>query len=82
VFLSPKFESRPSIKKQPLFVKENQDTVLGYPIIDQIDIVPTLATLFSFPIPRNNLGKVIFNLYGSEHGNIRRNNTIRYSSPY
>lgn len=41
---------------------------MGYPIIDQIDIVPTLATLFAFPIPKNNLGKIIYNLHGTDNG--------------
>ncbi|KAG2200064.1 hypothetical protein INT47_007709 [Mucor saturninus] len=63
VFLSPRFESRPSIKTSPRL--EEKDVVMGHPIIDQIDIVPTLATLFGFPIPKNNLGKVISNLSGT-----------------
>ncbi|KAI7895809.1 alkaline-phosphatase-like protein [Mucor mucedo] len=63
VFLSPRFESRPSIKTSPRL--EGKDVVMGHPIIDQIDIVPTLATLFGFPIPKNNLGKVISNLSGT-----------------
>ncbi|KAI9272413.1 alkaline-phosphatase-like protein [Helicostylum pulchrum] len=64
VFLSPRFESRPSIKRH---VSASQNSILGHPVIDQIDIVPTLATLFGFPIPKNNLGKVIDSLYNTEN---------------
>ncbi|GAA5808128.1 hypothetical protein MFLAVUS_001511 [Mucor flavus] len=64
VFLSPRFESRPSIKRH---VSVSQSDILGHPVIDQIDIVPTLATLFGFPIPKNNLGKVIDRLYNTEN---------------
>jgi ethanolaminephosphotransferase len=56
--------------KKPPFWNVNQPTVLGYPIIDQIDIVPTLSILFGFPIPKNNLGKIIFNLNGADNGNL------------
>ncbi|KAI8642444.1 alkaline-phosphatase-like protein [Parasitella parasitica] len=56
VFMSPRFESRP-------FKQNYVQRTLEIPVIDQIDIVPTLATLFSFPIPKNNLGKVILDLY-------------------
>lgn len=41
---------------------------MGYPIVNQIDIVPTLASLLSFPIPKNNLGKVIIDLLKTEDG--------------
>lgn len=33
--------------------------MLGYPVVDQVDLVPTLASLFGFPIPKNSLGKII-----------------------
>ncbi|GAN10506.1 sulfatase [Mucor ambiguus] len=69
VFMSPQFESRPTkkLQQQPLSaLLANRQYVLGFPVIDQIDIVPTLATLFSFPIPKNNLGKVILDLYVSK----------------
>ncbi|KAI9478666.1 MAG: alkaline-phosphatase-like protein [Benjaminiella poitrasii] len=62
VFLSPRYESRPSKYQKPLWDLE-RSTTLGFPIVDQIDLVPTLATLFSFPIPKNNLGKMILELY-------------------
>ncbi|CAO3696094.1 unnamed protein product [Rhizopus stolonifer] len=61
VFLSPRFQSRSHIKK-PKESEKERDLLMGYPVVDQIDIVPTLASLFSFPIPKNNLGKVIIDL--------------------
>ncbi|ORZ04372.1 hypothetical protein BCR42DRAFT_497058 [Absidia repens] len=48
--------------------------VYGYPVIDQVDLVPTLSVLFGFPIPKNNLGKVILDLYG---GNNRAPSILR-----
>ncbi|CEP09661.1 hypothetical protein [Parasitella parasitica] len=64
VFMSPRFESGP--------VKQNSSTrALEFLTIDQIDIVPTLATLFSFPIPKNNLGKVILQLYSPKQDFVR-----------
>jgi phosphatidylinositol glycan class O len=32
--------------------------------IAQIDVVPTLALLFGIPIPKNNLGTIIPELFG------------------
>lgn len=55
---------------------EEKDVMMGHPIIDQIDIVPTLATRFGFPIPKNNLGKVISNLYGMENGMYYKNSHL------
>jgi ethanolaminephosphotransferase len=46
----------------------NQPTRFGYPVIDQVDIVPTLATLFAFPIPKNNLGKIILDVVKPQMG--------------
>ncbi|CAO3638657.1 unnamed protein product [Mucor hiemalis] len=66
VLLSPKFVTRPTLKSKKPFWIVSQPTVLDYPIIDQIDIVPTLSALFGFPIPKNNLGKTIFNLHGAD----------------
>ncbi|CAO3649898.1 unnamed protein product [Cunninghamella blakesleeana] len=40
--------------------------VFGYPIIDQVDLVPTLSLLFGLPIPKNSLGKVILDLYSGD----------------
>ncbi|KAI7897734.1 alkaline-phosphatase-like protein [Cokeromyces recurvatus] len=59
VFLSPAFEAQPLKYQWEL----ERSRTLGFPIVDQIDLVPTLATLFSFPIPKNNLGKIILELY-------------------
>ncbi|KAF7723136.1 major facilitator super transporter protein [Apophysomyces ossiformis] len=72
VFMSPRFESRPTLKKH---AQQRRDTALtfGFPIIDQTDIVPTLASLFAFPIPKNNLGKVVTDLYrGSKSSSVLR----------
>ncbi|KAI8875206.1 hypothetical protein K501DRAFT_289468, partial [Backusella circina FSU 941] len=65
VFMSPKFDSRPTFKSNNN--KEERPLSMGYPIVDQIDIVPTLATLFNFPIPKNSLGRVITDLYRSNY---------------
>ncbi|KAI9287339.1 hypothetical protein BC943DRAFT_319562 [Umbelopsis sp. AD052] len=69
VFMSPKYESRPIIKHhappQPTFSKQDQ---FGYPQIDQIDLVPTLAMLFGLPIPRNSIGKIILELFIGQNG--------------
>ncbi|KAI8371582.1 alkaline-phosphatase-like protein [Radiomyces spectabilis] len=62
VFMSPRFESRPTLKRNTRQTRD-RDTVLGHPVIDQVDVVPTLASLFGFPIPKNNLGKLIVDLY-------------------
>jgi ethanolaminephosphotransferase len=64
--MSPKFNSRPRFKAEK---KEERPLTMGHPIVDQIDIVPTLATLFDFPIPKNSLGKVITDLYRSNYSN-------------
>lgn len=36
---------------------------MGYPVVDQIDLVPTLSYFFGFPIPKNSLGKPILDFY-------------------
>ncbi|KAI8078657.1 alkaline-phosphatase-like protein, partial [Halteromyces radiatus] len=77
VFISPRFDSRPVIKhatrtkesyEGPPIISQPTDFhfefAFGYPVIDQVDLVPTLAVLFGLPIPKNNLGKVILDLYG------------------
>lgn len=67
--MSPSYESRPIIKHhaphRQTFSKLDQ---FGYPQIDQIDLVPTLSMLFGFPIPRNNIGKVILELFNGQNG--------------
>ncbi|KAI7864701.1 alkaline-phosphatase-like protein [Spinellus fusiger] len=67
VFMSPKFETSLSSKRYTE-QEENQPHVYGFPIIDQIDIVPTLTSLFGAPIPKNNLGKLITDFYTEEKG--------------
>ncbi|KAI7883861.1 alkaline phosphatase-like protein, partial [Lichtheimia hyalospora FSU 10163] len=65
VLLSPRFESRPTIKHKQLFNfdKYNHNGAFGFPVIDQVDLVPTLSCLFGIPIPRNSLGKVVPSLF-------------------
>ena len=38
----------------------------GIPIVDQIDLVPTLALLLGVPIPFSNAGRVIFSAFENE----------------
>ncbi|ORX47161.1 alkaline phosphatase-like protein [Hesseltinella vesiculosa] len=61
VFASPRFYSRPVIRREkhvmPVFDADLDD--FGHPVIDQIDLVPTLSLLFGVPIPKNSLGQVI-----------------------
>lgn len=70
--MSPKYESRPTIKRKGTRQRQTFSTRdrYGYPLIDQIDIVPTLSTLLGFPIPKNNIGKVILELFNTQNGNI------------
>lgn len=56
VLISPKFSQFTKLIKSPIQKRENFDY---YTSISQIDIVPTLAALFNFPIPKNNIGVVI-----------------------
>ncbi|KAI8967243.1 alkaline-phosphatase-like protein [Mycotypha africana] len=68
VFLSPSFEDQPA--KALIDVK--RPMAFGYPVMDQIDLVPTLATLFAFPIPKNSIGKLILDLYKEDIPSILR----------
>ncbi|OAD72598.1 hypothetical protein PHYBLDRAFT_96729, partial [Phycomyces blakesleeanus NRRL 1555(-)] len=73
VFMSPRFESRPVLKKHSTRELPERPSAFGFPIIDQIDLVPTLASVLGFPIPKNNLGKVIVDLYrGDKDSSILR----------
>ncbi|KAI9317081.1 alkaline-phosphatase-like protein [Dichotomocladium elegans] len=66
VFMSPRFGSRPTLNRaasRRFKVEEEFTEVYGYPVVEQVDLVPTLACLFGFPIPRNNLGKVIVPMF-------------------
>ncbi|KAI9490469.1 alkaline-phosphatase-like protein [Zychaea mexicana] len=69
VFMSPRFESRPSMRHTKVLLSEEHTArAFGFPVIDQIDVVPTLAALFSFPIPKNSLGKIIPELLQRKSG--------------
>lgn len=56
VLISPKFDHFTMPPQCPLETRTRFDY---YSLISQIDLVPTLAALFNFPIPKNNLGVVI-----------------------
>lgn len=56
VFISPILKAINSGKQSPL---ETQENFQYYTTVEQSDIVPTLAALLDFPIPRNNLGAFI-----------------------
>lgn len=56
VFISPKFKSiTPGFEAPAPF----KDDYQYYTTVEQSDIVPTLAALLGFPVPRNNLGAFI-----------------------
>ncbi|RDD42235.1 GPI ethanolamine phosphate transferase 2 [Trichoplax sp. H2] len=55
VFMSPTFAG----KSLPSSPKSNTVDKLLQKQVNQIDFVPTISTLFGFPIPKNNLGVVI-----------------------
>jgi len=61
VLISPKFNQLSNNIACPADAKEDFDY---YSHISQIDLVPTLAALFNFPIPKNNLGVVIPEVLG------------------
>ncbi|ODV96923.1 hypothetical protein PACTADRAFT_27578, partial [Pachysolen tannophilus NRRL Y-2460] len=56
LFISNNFQKFVKNVKAPLLNNENFEF---YSKIQQIDIVPTLASLLNFPIPKNNLGILI-----------------------
>jgi len=39
-----------------------------YKVVDQVDFVPTISFLFGLPLPTNNLGKVILDVFGDIDG--------------
>ncbi|CUS11927.1 unnamed protein product [Tuber aestivum] len=56
VFMSPKFKKSFSGTKCPAEFREEFDY---YTTVEQNDVVPSLAGLLGFPVPRNNLGVFI-----------------------
>lgn len=71
VLISPKLKNVSKGAPCPVPVRPDFDY---YSMISQIDIVPTLAALFNFPIPRNNLGVVIPEVLGLwDTGSARKN---------
>lgn len=59
VFMSPKFKQLSRGLPSPTEAKNEYEF---YSYIQQSDLVPSLAALLGFPIPRNNLGIVIKDL--------------------
>lgn len=59
LFVSPQFQKLN--KNLPCPVRSNEDFKY-YEYINQIDLVPTLASLLNFPIPKNSLGIFIRDL--------------------
>lgn len=57
VFISPKFQTIFNGLDSPLEVSDGNFRY--YNVVEQSDIVPTLAGLLGFPIPLNNLGILI-----------------------
>lgn len=57
-FISPRFKDHFAGQECPVF---GSDDYKFYDKVDQADIVPTLAALLGFPIPKNNLGVLIPN---------------------
>ena len=56
VFISPKFRDISLGLSSPTNAR---DEYLFYDVIEQSDLVPTLAGLLGFPVPQNNLGAFI-----------------------
>lgn len=56
VFFSPTLQS---ISDKPICPQANREAFDYFDNISQIDLVPTLAALLNFPIPKNNLGVII-----------------------
>ena len=57
VFISPRLRSISSGSKCPAIIPTNEFQY--YKVVEQSDIVPTLAGLLGFPMPLNNLGVFI-----------------------
>ncbi|KAL6953801.1 hypothetical protein U1Q18_048013 [Sarracenia purpurea var. burkii] len=70
-----------------LFVDLKQETndfpVVSHSMVDQVDIAPTLALLFGVPIPKNNVGILISEAFGSltELANSRHQDSSTTSAP-
>lgn len=56
VFVSPKLRTITVGADSPALFR---DDFQYYDVVEQSDIVPTLAALLGFPVPRNNLGAFI-----------------------
>ena len=56
LFISPKFRAMSLGVSSPI---DARDEYQFYDVIEQSDLVPTLAGLLGFPVPQNNLGAFI-----------------------
>jgi ethanolaminephosphotransferase len=56
VFISPKFGEKFGGRESPA---EPEEEFVYYMMVEQSDVVPSLAGLLGFPVPRNNLGVFI-----------------------
>lgn len=63
ILASPKFRNLRRISNMDNPKTEGQNYQY-YKRISQVDLVPTLATLFNFPIPKNSIGVIIDDILG------------------
>ncbi|KAK6419754.1 major facilitator superfamily transporter protein [Oleoguttula sp. CCFEE 5521] len=68
VFVSPKFGAEGKGRECPTEPKEGTEFHF-YDRVEQSDVVPTLAGLMGFPVPRNSLGVAIEGIKGVLGGN-------------
>lgn len=84
-FISPDFPRTLTGQRRNCPVEWN-DSYTYYDRINQIDIVPTLAALMNFPVPKNNLGVVIpgfLNMWPSEgQRNVLKENYLQLKQLY
>lgn len=68
VFMSSLFEeATPAVTESGTMLKDGE---FIFPVVDQVDLIPTLSFLFGLPVPKNNLGKVILDLLVGQKGMI------------
>ncbi len=73
VFLSPLLEKNPmfsEIKEGKILTQQYDLIIMVLFAVAQVDIVPTLALLFGLPIPKNNMGTLISDLFSSLPGTL------------
>jgi ethanolaminephosphotransferase len=78
LFISPKFKASTSGLECPVNLPHGKFHY--YSLVEQVDIVPTLAGLLGFPMPLNNLGIFIpdvLNLWSPGWSGLSRSSGIR-----